>query len=200
MAKDKTVYVCDYCGQESVKWMGKCPACNRWGTMKEMKIAAPSKPSTGKIASHTTLERPAPQQLHTIEAGAEPRIDMGDGELNRVLGGGLVPGSLVLLGGEPGIGKSTLTLQTVLQLQGRRILYVSGEESARQIKLRADRLGPKNEGLYVLCETSLEIIFQHIEPPSDIVCPTLLHIASQAFKGICILPGYINRCSMDGNV
>ena len=153
MAKDKTVYVCDYCGQESVKWMGKCPACNRWGTMKEMKIAAPSKPSTGKIASHTTLERPAPQQLHTIEAGAEPRIDMGDGELNRVLGGGLVPGSLVLLGGEPGIGKSTLTLQTVLQLQGRRILYVSGEESARQIKLRADRLGPVNEGLYVLCET-----------------------------------------------
>ena len=127
MAKDKTVYVCDYCGQESVKWMGKCPACNRWGTMKEMKIAAPSKPSMGKIASQTTLERPAPQQLHTIEAGAEPRIDMGDGELNRVLGGGLVPGSLVLLGGEPGIGKSTLTLQTVLQLQGRRILYVSGE-------------------------------------------------------------------------
>ncbi len=109
------------------------------------------------------MQRPTPQQLHNIETSSEPRIDMGDGELNRVLGGGLVPGSLVLLGGEPGIGKSTLTLQTVLQLQGRRILYISGEESARQIKLRADRLGPTNEGLYILCETSLEQIFQHIE-------------------------------------
>ena len=197
MAKDKTVYVCDYCGQESVKWMGKCPACNRWGTMKEMKIAAPSKPSTGKIASHTTLERPAPQQLHTIEAGAEPRIDMGDGELNRVLGGGLVPGSLVLLGGEPGIGKSTLTLQTVLQLQGRRILYVSGEESARQIKLRADRLGPKNEGLYVLCETSLEIIFQHIEEmkPDLVVIDSIQTVQTETVESSAGSLAQIRECA-----
>ena len=90
MAKDKTVYVCDYCGQESVKWMGKCPACNRWGTMKEIRVA-PSQPSRGKATIQSTLERPTPQPLHTIDADAEPRIDMGDGELNRVLGGGLVP-------------------------------------------------------------------------------------------------------------
>ena len=164
MAKDKTVYVCDYCGQESVKWMGKCPACGRWGTMKEIKVS-PQPPLGGGKAKALSQrgggEGAVP--LHQINAGAEPRMDMGDGELNRVLGGGLVPGSLVLLGGEPGIGKSTLTLQTVLRLEGRRILYVSGEESARQIKLRADRLGPANEGLFVLCETSLEQIFTHIE-------------------------------------
>ena len=197
MAKDKTVYVCDYCGQESVKWMGKCPACNRWGTMKEMKIAAPSKPSMGKIASQTTLERPAPQQLHTIEAGAEPRIDMGDNELNRVLGGGLVPGSLVLLGGEPGIGKSTLTLQTVLQLHGRRILYVSGEESARQIKLRADRLGPVNEGLFVLCETSLEQIFQHIEEmkPDLVVIDSIQTVQTETVESSAGSLAQIRECA-----
>ena len=163
--KDKTIYVCDYCGQESVKWMGKCPACNRWGTMKEMKVSpSPLAPRGGRLSSSPLLgEGSGVRLLHEIEADAEPRMDMGDGELNRVLGGGMVPGSLVLLGGEPGIGKSTLTLQTVLRLQGKRILYVSGEESARQIKLRADRLGPTNEGLFVLCETSLEKIFQHIE-------------------------------------
>ena len=165
MAKDKTMYVCDYCGYESVKWLGKCPACNRWDTMKEIKVTP--QPSLGSVKAKVPLslkgDGVAAVPLHKIEAGDEPRMDMGDGELNRVLGGGMVPGSLVLLGGEPGIGKSTLTLQTVLRLQGRRILYVSGEESARQIKLRADRLGPTNEGLYILCETSLEKIFQHIE-------------------------------------
>ena len=159
-----TMYVCDYCGYESVKWLGKCPACNRWGTMKEIKTP-PNLPLKGRrsVSSPFKGELEGVRLLHEIEAGSEPRMDMGDGELNRVLGGGMVPGSLVLLGGEPGIGKSTLTLQTVLRLQGRRILYISGEESARQIKLRADRLGPANEGLYVLCETSLEKIFQHIE-------------------------------------
>jgi DNA repair protein RadA/Sms len=164
MAKDKTVYVCEYCGQESVKWMGKCPACNKWGTMKEFKVAAsqPSSKSLG-IPSSPSEKAAGRIPLHQIDSAAEPRMDMGDAELNRVLGGGLVPGSLVLLGGEPGIGKSTLSLQTVLQLQGKRILYVSGEESARQIKLRADRLGPTNEGLFVLCETSLEQIFLHID-------------------------------------
>ena len=162
------MYVCDYCGYESVKWLGKCPACNRWSSMKEIKVQASpasSKGGANRLGISSSLERAGEGRilLQKIEAGDEPRMDMGDGELNRVLGGGMVPGSLVLLGGEPGIGKSTLTLQTVLRLQGRRILYVSGEESARQIKLRADRLGPANEGLYVLCETSLEKIFQHIE-------------------------------------
>ncbi len=197
MAKDKTVYVCDYCGQESVKWMGKCPACNRWGTMKEMKVATPSAKSVASKALPKRGSGEGAVPLHEIEAGAEPRIDMNDGELNRVLGGGLVPGSLVLLGGEPGIGKSTLTLQTVLQLQGRRILYVSGEESARQIKLRADRLGPKNEGLYVLCETSLETIFQHIEEmqPDLVVIDSIQTVQTETVESSAGSLAQIRECA-----
>lgn len=171
-AKDKTVYVCEYCGQDSVRWVGKCPACGKWNTMKEMTLRAEK--NTGSSASRAALkaagvtdgrERPRPLNVHEIDADAEPRMDMGDAELNRVLGGGLVPGSLVLLGGEPGIGKSTLVLQTVLRMKGRRVLYVSGEESARQIKLRADRLQTVSGGseLLVLCETCLEQVFERIE-------------------------------------
>ncbi len=175
MAKDKTVYVCDYCGQDSLKWVGKCPACGRWNTMKEMTIHAERPASSATRAAMKAAgaqdHKPRPIHVSDIQADAEPRLDMGDGELNRVLGGGLVPGSLVLLGGEPGIGKSTLVLQTVLNLRGKKVLYVSGEESARQIKLRADRLTPAaqdgSEGqladVSVLCETSLEQIFLQIE-------------------------------------
>ncbi len=169
-AKDKTVYVCEHCGQDSVRWVGKCPACGRWNTMKEMVIRAEKPSASGAVsaalkasgASERGTARPL--RMHEIVAGSEPRMDMGDGELNRVLGGGLVPGSLVLLGGEPGIGKSTLVLQTVLRMAGRKVLYVSGEESARQIKLRADRLKSPGEGseLLVLCETCLENIYEHI--------------------------------------
>ena len=196
MAKDKTIYVCDYCGQESVKWMGKCPACGQWGTMKEFKTA-PSKPSRGKPSILPSLMEEKAVLLHEIDADIEPRIDMGDAELNRVLGGGLVPGSLVLLGGEPGIGKSTLTLQTVLRLQDRRILYVSGEESARQIKLRADRLGPTNEGLYVLCETSLEKIFQHIEDvkPELVVIDSIQTIQTETVESSAGSISQIRECA-----
>ena len=150
MAKDKTVYVCDYCGQESLRWVGKCPACGRWNTMKEMTIRADRPATSGTRAALKAAgaqdRKARPIHVRDIQADAEPRMDMGDSELNRVLGGGLVPGSLVLLGGEPGIGKSTLVLQTVLNLRGKRVLYVSGEESARQIKLRADRLSPDGYG------------------------------------------------------
>ena len=199
MAKDKTVYVCDYCGQESVKWMGKCPACNRWGTMKEIKVAPKPSPTVG--ARTRTLPQSSGGEgavpLHQINAGAEPRMDMGDGELNRVLGGGMVPGSLVLLGGEPGIGKSTLTLQTVLRLQGKRILYVSGEESARQIKLRADRLGPTNEGLFVLCETSLEQIFLHIEDmqPDLVVIDSIQTMQTESVESSAGSLAQIRECA-----
>lgn len=170
MAKDKTVYVCEQCGQESTKWLGKCPSCGQWGTMKEFHVA-PEKPASAVVraamqaAGADGKRKNRPQPVSEIHASEEPRIDMLDGELNRVLGGGLVPGSLVLLGGEPGIGKSTLVLQTVLRLQNqRKILYVSGEESARQIKLRADRLSCTGEptSLLILTETSLEEIFRHI--------------------------------------
>ena len=141
--------------------------------------------SLRKSASGKSDGTPQPETLDTIETTEEPRIDMRDAELNRVLGGGLVPGSIVLLGGEPGIGKSTLILQTVMQLQGQKVLYVSGEESARQIKMRADRLAQdaqsKNNDLMVLCETSLENIYTQIKEvqPTIVVIDSIQTISSE---------------------
>lgn len=175
MAKDKTAYVCSNCGYDSPKWLGKCPSCGQWNTFQEVVIHKDS-PAKGASASMVmdTSRSNKPVCLHDIDASAEPRIDMHDVELNRVLGGGLVKGSLVLIGGEPGIGKSTLVMQTVLQMPEKRILYVSGEESQRQLKLRADRLGSRDSHLsivdrqsdkdcLILCETNLEYIFKHIK-------------------------------------
>ncbi len=166
MAKEKSIYVCSHCGQESVKWQGKCPACGEWNTFVEQVIRK-DVPTTKAAATlvNVGLERGKthPVTLSEIEAGDESRMDMHDAELNRVLGGGLVPGSLVLIGGEPGIGKSTLVLQTVLRMPERRILYVSGEESVRQLKLRADRLSHTSSDCLIVCETSLEQILIHIK-------------------------------------
>ncbi|MCR4852700.1 MAG: DNA repair protein RadA [Prevotella sp.] len=182
MAKDKIAYVCSNCGQESAKWIGKCPACGQWNTFKEIRIANESGSLAAKSAASTVRaslgNKNRPLKLRDISAKDEPRINMNDEELNRVLGGGLVPGSIVLLGGEPGIGKSTLTLQTILNMPERRILYVSGEESAHQLKMRAERLlghlSPNTtsadsekaeslDNLLILCETSLEAIFNQIK-------------------------------------
>lgn len=172
MAKEKIAYVCDNCGQESPKWIGKCPACGQWNTFKEIRIAgndtgqkaarnAAMDVRNGKRGVSDNANRP--QLLRDISTKDDPRIDMHDEELNRVLGGGLVPGSIVLLGGEPGIGKSTLTLQTILNMPQRRILYISGEESAHQLKMRANRLaGEDSQMCQILCETSLENIFDQI--------------------------------------
>ena len=166
MAKDKIAYVCSNCGQESAKWIGKCPSCGQWNTFKEIRIANDTGSMAAKNAAHAVrssiTNKNKPLFLHEISAKDEPRIDMHDDELNRVLGGGLVPGSIVLLGGEPGIGKSTLTLQTILHMNERRIRYVSGEESAHQIKMRAERIGGNSE-VMILCETSLESIFDNIK-------------------------------------
>jgi DNA repair protein RadA/Sms len=161
MAKVKTKFVCTECGTESPKWMGKCPGCNEWNTMveeTETEIKAP----VGRSELLRTKEKA--RAIIDIESGREPRISTGLSELNRVLGGGLVPGSLLLVGGDPGIGKSTLLLQASYSLstQGLKVLYVSGEESVRQTKLRADRLGTLNDRLYVLCETNLEVIEEAI--------------------------------------
>lgn len=156
--KSKTVYFCGNCGYESPKWLGKCPACGEWNTMVEEKV------STAKGDRKRGLVKSSkPVALSEIEVTEESRIPMPSSELNRVLGGGLVKGSLTLIGGEPGIGKSTLLLQNVLSIRGRKILYVSGEESASQLKLRADRLGKISSNTYILCETSLESIFTQIE-------------------------------------
>ena len=129
MAKDKTVYVCSQCGNDSPKWVGKCPSCGAWNSYVEQVVRKESALQHARSATSGTFisEKHTPKPLREIETGNEVRIDMNDEELNRVLGGGLVPGSLVLLGGEPGIGKSTLILQTVLRLTDKRILYVSGE-------------------------------------------------------------------------
>ena len=166
MAKDKIAYVCSNCGQESTKWIGKCPNCGQWNTFKEIRIANDTGTMAAKTAAHAVRHaltgKNKPFHLREISAQDEPRIDMHDAELNRVLGGGLVPGSIVLLGGEPGIGKSTLTLQTILHMDDRRVLYVSGEESTHQIKMRAERIGGNSE-VMILCETSLEDIFDNIK-------------------------------------
>ncbi|MDR1090841.1 MAG: DNA repair protein RadA, partial [Prevotella sp.] len=162
MAKVKTAYVCTNCGNDSPKWLGKCPVCGEWNTYAEEVISKDTNPSKGGLHIFDT-PKAKPLLLRDVETGEDPRIDMRDGELNRVLGGGLVPGSLVLIGGEPGIGKSTLILQTVLGLQNIKTLYISGEESARQLKLRADRINSNSENCFIVCETNLEQIFVHIQ-------------------------------------
>ena len=186
MAKDKIAYVCSNCGQDSPKWIGKCPNCGQWNTFKEIRIAADTGQQAAKMAAQTVAStvhgKSRPVHLKDIASHEEPRLDLHDAEFNRVLGGGLVPGSIVLLGGEPGIGKSTLTLQTLLHITDKRILYVSGEESAHQIKMRADRLCPDSspDNVLILCENSLETIFQHIreEMPELVVIDSIQTIST----------------------
>lgn len=198
MAKDKIAYVCENCGQESAKWIGKCPSCGRWNTFKEIRISS----DTGSVAAKSAAQslrsgraghKAAPMKLRDISAKDEPRLDMHDAELNRVLGGGLVPGSIILLGGEPGIGKSTLTLQTILNMPERKILYVSGEESAHQLKMRAERLGGgMNDNVLVLTDTSLENIFAHTKE----VMPELMivdSIQTIATEDVDSSPGSISQ-------
>jgi DNA repair protein RadA/Sms len=157
MAKVKTSYFCQSCGTETSKWMGKCPGCNDWNTLVEEVIqrekkggfSVPGKSSSPKVLSEITLQ-------------SHPRIPMKDPEFHRVLGNGLTPGSLTLIGGEPGIGKSTLLLQIALEQTGVKTLYISGEESEQQIKMRADRIGVSHDNCYVLSETAIAVIFKQI--------------------------------------
>ena len=169
MAKALTVFVCSNCGYESAKWLGKCPSCNEWNSFYEEKI---SKGADGKKEKKTAA---IPVLLNSVEKTKTARIKTGFDELDRVLGGGIVKGSLVLLGGEPGIGKSTLILQICNLMQGEgKVLYVSGEESAEQIKLRADRLGINNDNIMFLGETDIDIIDETISE----VMPKLVIIDS----------------------
>lgn len=163
MAKTKTVYICSNCGADSPKWIGKCPNCGEWNTYVEETVVKESPAARRGAAAFSSSTKPRPVLLRDISAEKEERLDMKDEELNRVLGGGLVRGSLVLIGGEPGIGKSTLILQTALKLPELRVLYVSGEESSKQLKMRADRIDPDNQNCLILCETNLEQIFAHVE-------------------------------------
>lgn len=163
MSKIKKAYFCQHCGYESVKWVGQCPSCAQWNSFveeviqKEKKSDPGWKDFSGNGHSEITIA------LHNIASSEEKRILTKDAELNRVLGGGIIPGSLILIAGEPGIGKSTLFLQTALLLDDLTVLYISGEESIQQIKMRADRLQLKNEQFYLLTETSTQVIFQEIK-------------------------------------
>ena len=161
MAKAKTIFVCSNCGYESAKWLGKCPACNEWNSFYEEKVANASSTSGGK--SSASKEKSMPRKLKEVEGIEMARTSTGIGELDRVLGGGLVKGSLVLVGGEPGIGKSTLILQLCDKVKGEgKVLYVSGEESAEQVKIRADRLNINNDDLLFLGETNIDNIQETI--------------------------------------
>lgn len=191
MAKLKSVYFCSNCGHESPKWMGKCPACGEWSSFVEEKIRKDLAAKQDDTRSFTG-QKSEPQTLQEINAEEEPRIDMNDAELNRVLGGGLVPASVVLIGGEPGIGKSTLVLQTVLKLNGLSTLYVSGEESARQLKLRAERIGLENDECRIVCETNMDEIFRHIKniSPKLLVVDSIQTVYSDALDSA---PGSISQ-------
>ena len=161
MAKAKTVFYCTNCGNESPKWQGRCAACGEWNTMEEH-IEKPV--AAGKAKPAPVGQSRTPQRLREVVSDGEIRFSTGMGELDRVLGGGAVAGSLVLVGGAPGIGKSTLLLQICNSLcAGRKVLYISGEESERQLKLRAERLGVSPEELFILSETRLSDILEAVE-------------------------------------
>ncbi len=196
MAKTKSVYCCNNCGAESPKWIGRCPVCGEWNTYVEQLVTVKSSAkSSHSLALDSTKAQPL--KLNQIDSVNEPRIDMGNAELNRVLGGGLVRGSLVLIGGEPGIGKSTLILQTVLALKDLRTLYVSGEESARQLKLRAERIGYDNPDCYIVCETMLEEIMVHVRNirPDIIIVDSIQTIATEALESSAGSVAQVRECT-----
>ena len=190
--KTKTVYFCNNCGAESPKWVGRCPACGEWNTMVEEKVQTDTR---GRKRGLVRSSKPV--KLSEIKINEDTRMRMPSSELNRVLGGGLVAGSLTLIGGEPGIGKSTLLLQNILSIRGRRILYVSGEESAAQLKLRADRLGKISENTYILCETRLDAIFTQIEnvKPELIVVDSIQTIMSEEIESAAGSVSQVRECA-----
>ncbi|MDD6357261.1 MAG: DNA repair protein RadA [Bacteroidales bacterium] len=191
MAKQKTVFFCKNCGADYPKWFGRCPSCGEWNTCTEEVVSA-VKRTSGVPSSKQT-----PERIQDVVAAEEHRIDTRNQELNRVLGGGLVPGSLVLVGGDPGIGKSTLILQMALRMEGLRVLYVSGEESVQQIKLRANRLQRTNDECYTVSETSLERIFAHMEEvqPQVVVIDSIQTIASEQVENTAGSITQIRECA-----
>ena len=190
--KIKTVWFCSDCGNEFSKWEGRCPACGSWGTLVEEKLSS-AKSKTFLKSSRLS----SPVKVSEIDTSELPRIKMPSAELNRVLGGGLVPGSLVLIGGEPGIGKSTLVLQNVLSIKTRRVLYVSGEESVAQLKMRAERIGRLSENCYIVTETSLQSIMEHIETvePQLLVVDSIQTIASDDIESSAGSVSQVRECA-----
>lgn len=192
--KEKSVWFCSECGADSPKWEGRCPACGAWNTMVEERVRPTSK---DMVRLSTRGMKSVPQKVSEIRAQEEARIHMPSEELNRVLGGGLVSGSMVLIGGEPGIGKSTLVLQNILSIKSRKILYVSGEESAMQIKLRADRIGRMSDNCYIVTETSLETIFDHIRDiePQLLIVDSIQTISSDSIESSAGSVSQVRECA-----
>lgn len=198
MVKTKTVFVCSNCGADSPKWVGKCPNCGEWNTYVEEIVAKESSARNRTVASlRQDKEKSRPVLLKEITSEEETRIDLHDAELNRVLGGGLVKGSLVLIGGEPGIGKSTLVLQTILNLKDIKVLYVSGEESYKQLKLRADRLSSDSSNCFILCETNLEQIFVQAQnvKPDFLIIDSIQTIFTEAVESSPGSVAQVRECS-----
>lgn len=199
MAKAKTYYFCQECGYQSSSWLGRCPECGRFGTFAEEVVAA-SSTQKSKIKSQQSS---VPKRIQEVTYSETRRIETHCGEFDRVLGGGIVPGSLLLLGGEPGIGKSTLLLQTALAIHDRRLLYVSGEESEQQIKMRADRLAsnlqPQTSDLYVVSETVTQRIFEHIEAvqPDLLVVDSIQTISTEEIDSPAGSVSQIRQCTSE---
>ena len=198
MPKAKTYYFCRECGYQSSSWLGRCPECGKWNTFDEEVVAPTKKPST--LNSQLSTLNSQPRLLHEVTYSATQRIPTHCAEFDRVLGGGIVPGSLLLLGGEPGIGKSTLLLQTVLALHDRKLLYVSGEESEEQIKMRADRLsagGLGQQETFVVSETSLERIFEHIAAvqPEMVIIDSIQTITTESIESGAGSISQIRECT-----
>ncbi len=199
MAKSRSVFFCQNCGYQAVKWLGKCPTCNEWNTFVEEVVQKESSEKGGWRQSSTNNIVEKPKVISEIEWTSEERILTSDLELNRVLGGGIVLGSLVLIGGEPGIGKSTLMLQIALGLKNHKILYVSGEESASQIKMRAERLENTNDNCYVLAETSFQNIFKQIETlvPDILVIDSIQTLASSFVESSAGGVSQVRECTAE---
>lgn len=193
MTKTKSIYTCQNCGAQSPKWMGKCTNCDEWNTFVEEVVT--KKQTTGKLS--VQLSGNQPLTLDKIEAAKNSRISVGIDEFNRVLGGGIVPGSLILLGGDPGIGKSTLALQLALRLPERKILYVSGEESLQQIKLRAERLSQNPGSCFFLSETSLEHILAHTEQikPELLIVDSIQTVSTKLIESSPGSVGQVRECT-----
>lgn len=192
MAKEKTIFFCKECGTEVSKWQGQCPGCHQWNTLVEALSVTGGKKAVRSRG--TALSDNRPEKINEIETQQETRRETGMKELDRVLGGGIVPGSLILVGGDPGIGKSTLLLQTcrLLSQKEEKVLYVSGEESARQIKMRAERIGDFTDSLYLLSETSMGSILRWVDEvqPTVMVVDSIQTIMEDSIDGA---PGSVSQ-------
>ena len=193
MVKSKTIYVCQNCGAKETKWTGRCNVCGEWNSfVEEVEV-------TSKSRGNAVIGNPSSKalRLSEIKVNADVRMDTGDNELNRVLGGGMIPGSMILLGGEPGIGKSTLVLQFALHNRCGKVLYVSGEESARQLKLRADRLSDTSSDCLIVCETSLEQIYVHIKNtnPDLVIIDSIQTISTESIESSPGSIAQVRECS-----